>query len=225
MSLHFDARYPTRYSDGRGVEVTEFNNDGSTLSIRLRGVAFSGPDFDGLEPERNSSRDSLTSFTLSHGCLCECTFECRIPIPVICGETMIVTDLNMRLDLGAPIAPDGRLDREDLNLSLELEGRSYRSSGQSGGFFENELLSLQAGLPPQCFMKACINCAYSDYPPGGHGLLGGMACFRNLKAEYAKATDKAGICSVWHLQKHEMVQEIFLCPEFERRRPNTGYRG
>ena len=225
MSFHFDARYPTRYIDRRGVELTEIRNDGSTLSLALRGVAFSGNDFDALEPDPSLAADSLTRFTLWPLGLCDCTFECRIPINVVCGETTMVTDLNMRLDLGAPTASHGGLDREDLNLSLELGGRSYRSNGESGGFFENELLSLQASLPPECFMKACINCAYSDYHPGGHGLLGGMACFRNLKAEYAKATDKAGIFSVWHLQKHEMVQEIFLCPEFERRRPNTGYRG
>ena len=33
-------------------------------------------------------------------------------------------------------------------------------------------------------MKACINCAISDYSPYGNGLFGNMICFRGNKAGY-----------------------------------------
>ncbi|HSY47275.1 MAG TPA: hypothetical protein VLC46_00525 [Thermoanaerobaculia bacterium] len=73
-------------------------------------------------------------------------------------------------------------------------------------------------------MRACINCLHSDYSPYGHGLFGYMTCFRNRKAEYLRVKSKDDF---WKVHDHfeEMVQETYLCPEFERRVPGTGYRG
>ncbi|MCE9532807.1 MAG: hypothetical protein K8T89_17050 [Planctomycetes bacterium] len=51
-----------------------------------------------------------------------------------------------------------------------------------------------------------------------------MMCFRNLKAEYLKVTTKKEFWSV-HGRQDRFVQETYLCPEFERRIPGTGYRG
>jgi len=73
-------------------------------------------------------------------------------------------------------------------------------------------------------MKACINCLYSDYSPLGHGLFGCMMCFRNLKAEYVKVTTKDELWPI-HDRYDRLVQETYLCPDFERRIPGTGYRG
>jgi hypothetical protein len=127
-----------------------------------------------------------------------------------------------RLELGNP-APNGGLDREHLTLELRLGGRTYQSSGRSG-WFEDEMLDVQGQLPPGTYLRACITCAYSDYSPIGHGLFGGMACFRDNKAEYLAVRSKADLFRIWGTMT-EFVQETYLCPEFERRQPGTGYRG
>jgi len=217
-----DWHYPTKYSDRRGVELAEMRNDGSTLSIRLRGVSFSGADFDALEPESDSPLDLLSQFTFWNGVLCDCTLDCEIPVPVVFADETLPSTLRMHLELGAPGAANGGLDRELLSLSIDLKGQVYRSAG-TDGFFEYELLSLQSTLPPSSYLKACISCAHSDYHPVGHGLFGGMACFRQVKEEYAKVKSKQDLFGVWG--QSERVQETYLCPEFERRRPGTGYRG
>ena len=136
----------------------------------------------------------------------------------------VETDGTLRVDLvlGDP-APHGAIDREDLHLVLQVDGQTFSSPGTSGRF-EDELLGIQVQLPEGVFIKACINCLYSDYSPYGHGLFGGMMCFRNLKAEYLKVTIKDEFWSV-HGRQDRLVQETYLCPEFERRRPGTGYRG
>jgi len=58
-------RYQGTYSDARGQEIIAFLNDGKTLQTTIRGVEFSGPDFDGMSPV-NGSID-LMGFTLNHG--------------------------------------------------------------------------------------------------------------------------------------------------------------
>jgi hypothetical protein len=62
------------------------------------------------------------------------------------------------------------------------------------------------------------------YSPYGHGLFGGLACFRGNKAGYRAVTGKDDLFAVWDTMT-EFVQETHLCPEFERRVPGTGYRG
>ena len=86
------------------------------------------------------------------------------------------------------------------------------------------MLDLQGRLPSGTFMKACINCAFSDYSAYGHGLFGGLACFRGNKAGYRVVTGKDELFDVWDTLT-EFVQETHLCQDFERRMPETGYRG
>ena len=91
------------------------------------------------------------------------------------------------------------------------------------------MLEIQAKLPDGVFMKACINCAFSDYSPYGHGLFGNMICFRANKAGYlalpsGEDFEKDAYFAVLETVS-EMVQETHLCPEFQRRAPGMGYRG
>jgi hypothetical protein len=44
------------------------------------------------------------------------------------------------------------------------------------------------------------------------------------KAEYLKVRTKGEYMRVMN-RYTERVQETYLCPEFERRKPGTGYRG
>jgi hypothetical protein len=214
-------RYPATYVDARGFETTTIENDGETLRLTLRGVEFAGRDFDSLEPV-GTALDPAWGFTLSQGDLCSCRIECRIPVPVQDHGTLRDGVLLVELVLGDP-TPNGGIDREELRIVLEYDGRRFIGPGTSG-WFEDELLGIQAQLPEGIFIKACINCLYSDYSPYGHGLFGGMMCFRNLKTEYLRVTTKKEFWSV-HGRQDRFVQETDLCPEFERRIPGTGYRG
>jgi hypothetical protein len=215
-------QYAASYADRFGRESTSIANDGTTLSMVVRGVAFAGSDFDGLEPVAGTDPDRLASFTLQGGCLCSCVIEADIPILVATPGGTEDGLLRARLELGQP-APNGGLDREHLILELRFGGRVFRSSGRSG-WFEDEMLDVQNQLPPGDHLRACITCAYSDYSPVGHGLFGGLACFRDHKAEYRAVRSKADLFRIWGTMTG-FVQETYLCPQFERRQPGTGYRG
>lgn len=221
------ANYPARYRDRSGEELTAISNDGKTLTMAVRGVRFSGRDFDSFEPEDLSDPMRLSSFSFLLGCLCSCLIEADIPIPVVTPDGEASGLLTFELELGGPL-PTGQMDRERLKLRLEADGGTYHSDGKTG-WFEDEMLDLQRKLPPGTFMKACINCAFSDYSPCGHGLFGNMICFRANKAGYlalpsGEDFEKDAYFDVMDTVS-EMVPEIHLCPEFERRAPGTGYRG
>jgi hypothetical protein len=135
---------------------------------------------------------------------------------------MVEGVLATHLELGDP-APNGGIDREHLTLKLTIEGRTITSKGWSG-WFDDEMLDIQMRLPQDAYMKACINCAFSDYSPAGHGLFGGLACFRDNKHGYLSVKTKRDLFGVWKTMT-EFVQETYLCPEFARRIPGSGYRG
>jgi hypothetical protein len=213
-----DSQYRTTYSDRHGVEATTIHNDGAKLTLTLRGVLFSGPEFDSLEPDPGSNSQLLSQFSLANGSLCECFIECEIPLPVVVDDRTVSGLVVVELKLGSQAAHGG-LDEETLLLSLHLDEKVYRSAGKSG-WFEDELLDLQATLPDGTYLKACINCGLSDYSPGGHGSFGCMLCFRDCKAEYRKVKNKSDLFKViGALGKPILVQETFLCPEFERHKP------
>lgn len=211
-----------RYSDKNGSIETVIENDGKILSLVLRGVEFKGRDFDSLEPIDPTDISRLGSFTLNHGELCACKLTVEIPLAVSVGGQSVQGLLLADLDLGEPRS-NGSLNHEMLMLVLIVQDRKYASSGRSG-WFEDELLDIQRQLPEGAFLKACITCAFSDYSPGGHGLFGGLACFRDNKSGYKSVKSKSDLFRIWDT-KSEFVQETYLCAEFERRVPRAGYRG
>ena len=214
--------YPATYGDRFGEERTSIRNDGKMLSVTIRGVEFTGGDFDGLEPVVGTDPDMLSSFTLQQNALCSCVIDAVIPVPVVTPEGTTEGVLAAHLELGDP-APNGGIDREYLSLRLGFGDQAYTSKGWSG-WFEDELVDLQRQMSEGTYLKACITCAYSDYSPVGHGLFGGLACFRDNKPGYRSVRTKRELFEVWGTMT-EFVQETFLCPEFERRSPGTGYRG
>jgi hypothetical protein len=139
---------------------------------------------------------------------------------VLAGET--------ELRLGGSVVDggwrNGGLDEECLLLSLRVDDQVYSSIGKSG-WFEDELLELQKVLPNGTYLKACINWGLSDYWPGGNPAFGGMLCFRDSKAQYRKVKSKSDLFKLAEAIKPLIVQETFLCPEFKKRQPGTGYRG
>ncbi len=220
-------RYSVRYKDKLGEEGTTILNDGESLTMIVRGVRFKGNDFDGFEPQDVHDPVHLSSFTFLHGSLCFCVIVADIPIPVVTPTEIVDSLLTFELKLGEPL-PTGQMNQERLKLCLKVNEQTY-SSERKTGWFEDEMLNLQSQLPPGMFMKACINCAFSDYSPYGHGLFGNMICFRANKMGYlalpsGKDFDKGAYFGVMDTVS-EMVQETYLCPEFKRRAPGTGYRG
>ena len=218
-----NADYPTRYRDRHGEVATVIRNDGKRLSMTVRGVEFRGSMLDDFEPV-GVVEPAAASFPLDAGSLCSCDIEFEMPLAAVVRGVATEGVLSVRLELGDPRPlPRGGIDREVLTLALSIDGQVYRSAGTSG-WFEDELLDLHRQLPEGVAMKACITCAFSDYSPYGHGLFGGLACFRDNKSGYLACRGKAGIFAVWGTMT-EFVQETYLCPEYERRVPGTGYRG
>ena len=193
-----------------------------TLSVTIRGVEFRGDDFDALEPASEADPSRLASFPLQQNALCSCVIDADIPVPVVTPEGSSEGVLAMHLELGDP-APNGGIDREYLSLRLGFGDWVLSSRGWSG-WFEDELSDLQRQMPAGTYLKTCINCAFSDYSPLGHGLFGGLACFRDNKTGYRAVQTKRDLFGIWNTMTG-FVQETFLCPEFERRSPGTGYRG
>jgi Family of unknown function (DUF6304) len=212
--------YPAKYRDRFGEEITTIENDGKSLRMILRGIEFKSSMLDDWAVATEIS--PAGSFPLHHGELCTCVLDLEMPALIIQNSDVLAGVLRVHLELGEPSA-NGGLDREELQLELVFNDRSFKSCGKHG-WFEDELLEIHRELPPATYLKSCFNCAFSDYNPVGFGLFGCMACFRNSKQEYRSLRGKAAFFELQD-QIAEQVQETYLCPEFEKRMPNTGYRG
>jgi hypothetical protein len=226
--MNINADYPAVYRDKNGAEATVIHNDGKNLSMTVRGIVFRGNEFDDFEPPDSAA--GIDSFTLAGTpdgrfmSLCDCVIEWEMPVPISMPKAQPKEcALRVRLALGKPREHRGGVDSEVLSLILVSPFGPIRSRGDSG-WFEDELLDIQRELPDGVHMKACITCAFSDYHPVGHGLFGGMACFRDNKDGYLAVRSKGDIFREWDTMT-EFVQETYLCPEFQRRVPGTGYRG
>ena len=215
--------YPAKYKDKYGTVETGIVNDGEELSIIIRDVEFIGSDFDSFESKGGIPQDKLKDFTIDrNGWLVDFTLECDIPIKIGKDDQTFSTILEMKLILGSP-TPKGGVDKEDLRLKLMFEYDIIESGGKSG-WFEDELLDIEKQLPDGYFLKCCFGCLFSDYSVYGHGLFGSMMCFRDIKDDYIKVKTKSEFMDIMH-KMTENVQETFLCPEFKKRVPGTGYRG
>ncbi|MFH1299545.1 MAG: DUF6304 family protein [Planctomycetota bacterium] len=209
-----------QYTDREGTIVGSMTNDGAEIRIKLDGWEFVGGMFDDMEPVQS---DGLPQrFRLARGDLCDCIFEFVIPILIDDRNQSVSAELMVQCELGQ-LNERGGIDREEFRVSLDYGAQKYISSGKSG-CMEDELLEIQKQLPEHIFLKACINCLYSDYSPFGSGAFGRMMCFRNLKQEYLQVKSKEDFFHV-HDRFDRLVQETWLCDEFERRVPDTGYRG
>jgi hypothetical protein len=217
-----EAIYQATYRDQNGHDAIVVRNDGTTLTTHIRGVVFSGVDFDCLAPADATTSAALATFSLHCGALCNCVIAVEIPVPIAKPDEVVEGLLRAELTLGE-LAANGGLDLELLRLTLLGGGREWVSSGTTG-YFEDELLDLQRQLPSDAYLLACFNCQYSDYSPYGNGLFGSMLCFRNIKEEYLRVRSKQEFLSV-HGRAERFVQETYLCKEFARRAAGTGYRG
>jgi hypothetical protein len=207
------------YSDSAGSIPGELENDGTLLLVRLGEIVLQGYDFASLQPE---SPDSLPNrFTLQYG-ICNCQLDFTLPIHLREGTTVLPADLRVSLVLGKPDHRNA-IDEEYYTASLVSRGQRIHTADHADGF-EDLLIRLAKQLPEDIYFFNCFGCQFADYSVYGNGAFGNMMCFRNVKERYNAVISKLDYRQI-HDSFDGMVQEVYLCDEFRRRRPGAGYRG
>ena len=216
--------YAAKYTDKFGEVKTAIQNDGKELIMVVRGVKFKCNMLDDWEPTDVSNPEILVLFQLHpiFGTLYKYVLDFEIPLLVAYHIQIFRAVLRVHLEMDG-VETDKMGGREELILELDVDGKCFRSCGKHG-WFDDELQEIGNILPEGMYIKSCFNCALSDYNPAGFGLFGGLACFRNTKQEYLSLKGKAAFFNLKD-KITELVQETYLCSEFEKRIPGTGYRG
>jgi hypothetical protein len=209
--------FPAIYRDRFGEEQTTLYREGPAFRMTVRGVKFSSLyDFCTFETELPPASSELSSFTLNQsGELRAFTLIFQMPVPVVINGTeqqgRLVFDL-VYADVTTLVG--------SLQLTLTLDSETLTVKGEDD-WTESGLAKIQSILAKDAFLKCCFTCAFSDYNPAG----GPLACFRNNKTAYfSMERSKPAIFAIWNTRT-EQVHETYLCPEFERRQPGTGWRG
>lgn len=186
------------------------------ISTSIRGVRFTGYDFEGLDPD-SPDQASKAGLVVNNFGLTECVVGGSLPCTIETAFEPVESTIDFVLDLTAEARMNTRAPR---NLTLSLRcGKTLVEVADD--WFEDGLLRLEAELPEKMRIRSCVTCLYSDYSPGGHGLTG-IRCHRDAKAQYLSVKGKA---DYWSVPVTEEVLETHLCSEFTRRIPGTGYRG
>ncbi len=205
--------YPATYRDRLGEVTTTILNDGRMLRIVIRGVEFAGSSFDLFGPTAELDDAQLALFTLNQGSLCSYVIECDMPLSVAFGDEVVEGLLHVGFELGDS-GKNGTFDREELYLTLNVGDSFFKSRGNRGVCFDEELRDIQALLPEGVYIKACTNCALATYHPAGYGMFGGLYCFRNCKEAFRSAKTSHDLFRMCKTSIE--VQETYLCPEFVR---------
>lgn len=218
--------FPGAFRDARGEEAITWRIRPSArpgwakrfeIQTVIRSVEVWGGDFDGLVPS-DPKAEAIDLLNLdASGALTECVLlgylPCELEDAGRRGEAAIRFALDLR-----PGAFQNRGSPQNLELSILIEGTTVKITDD---WFEDGVQRLESLLPKPFQLVCCVTCLYSDYSPGGHGLMG-MRCHRGAKAEYLAVKSKA---EYWSVPVTEDVPETYLCEEYERRIPGTGYRG
>jgi hypothetical protein len=186
------------------------------FATTIRGIEVRGPDFDALEPAVAAVGVDRLPLN-SAGELSDCILGGDLPCTVDAGDRRRPGTITFSLDLRPQ---DSRSPRapQHLHLSLALAGVTYEVTDE---WFEEGVQRLEAALPAGTTLVCCVTCLYSDYSPGGHGLTG-IRCHRGATEQYLAVRKKA---DYWGVPVTEEVPETYLCSEYQRRIPGTGYRG
>ncbi len=205
--------YQGQYSDASGIEDFQIANDGVTLTCRLRGVEFSGQDFDDLEPAPGDRGRSAEPFLV----------RARL------SDRLLVSLHNADFRVGGRDRGRSRSkwislgEGDPLRLALTVEGEAVRISGPA-----RMVRRRNVGFAGGCrkrLLRCCLFCKFSEYPIGGNGMFGGLLCFRNLKSEIVAVRSKLEFAAV-DRRAEKWVQETELCggssaPEQATKAPET----
>ena len=187
----------------RGVPAFE-------LHAVIRGAAFSGYDFDGLDPDDPAQADAAgLGPATKAGELGACLLGGDLPCTIAEGGVVRPGTVSFELDLRAGC---------ELRVRTTVGGAPYEAAGD---LFEDALLALEGELPSGVRLVCCLTCLMSDYSPAGQGLTG-MHCHRDAAQQYLAVRGKA---DYWSVPVTEIVMETYVCPRWQRRIPGTGYRG
>lgn len=225
VGLH-EFEFPGSYGDQRGVDAVTWKVCPSTrpgwqrryeIRSTIRGIDVWGADWEVLGPDEPIGAAAEALNLNAAGDLDDCVLRGDLPCQLdSAGGTRPVVvsfTLDLRRDvLRSPARP------ENLQLQIAIDGRETAVTDE---WFEEGVQRLEAALPAGIRLSCCVTCLYSDYSPGGHGLMG-MQCHRDAKAQYLQVRSKG---DYWHVPVTEEVPETYICPEYERRVPGTGYRG
>lgn len=225
--------FPGAFIDRHGTEQITWRASPSTsrqppgvmgfeIQTTIRGVSLWGYDFDSLEP-RDPDQAIAAGLPLSRlsgdlaGCVIKGDLPCVVEVdgqraPAVLTFTLTLLSAERGPERQHPIP-------KNLHLSLIVAGQRFDIADD---WFEDGVLRLdkearRAGAKLVC----CATCLYSDYSPAGHGLMG-IRCHRGAKEQYLAVRSKR---DYWSVPVTEDVMETYLCPEYERRIPGTGYRG
>ncbi|WP_282694279.1 DUF6304 family protein [Streptomyces sp. CC208A] len=113
------------YRDRRGAEAIVITADGGHVTVRVRGIEYTGAGFAALTA--GEGREPLTG----------CVLEWDLPLPVVTGGTTQQATLSCLLTLG---------ERADLSLTLHYGGTAFEAV-VAGGDFEEALTRLRGQLP------------------------------------------------------------------------------
>lgn len=179
-------------------------------------MALSGRDFDGLDPDSESAAEAA-GLTIGATGLTSSVLAGGLPCTIEADGTQIESIVDFVLDLRNE-ALSNRAAPRNLRLSVTNDVADVEVVND---WFEDGMLELEASLPPGVRFRCCATCLYSDYSPGGHGLMG-MFCHREAKERYLAVRSKA---DYWSVPITEEVIETYVCDQYTRRVPGTGYRG
>jgi len=217
--------FPGAYRDARGEELIIWHIQPSArpgwvnryeIQTTIRAVAVWGGDFDALSPS-DPNEAGIDALSLEHGDLTNCVLVGDLPCEMSGGGPMLTNSIRFVLDL-RPTAVQNRARPGNLELSALVDGTKVEVTDD---WFEEGLQRLESQMPAPFRLKCCVTCLYSDYSPAGHGLMG-MRCHRGAKAEYLAVRSKH---DYWAVPVTEDVPETYVCEEYARRIPGTGYRG
>jgi Family of unknown function (DUF6304) len=216
--------FPGGYQDQAGYEAVSWRLEGSgqgelprmEIFTTIRGIGVRGPDFDSLEPAGPSVGAAQLPLNQA-GELSDCVLSGDLPCTVAVHEQRRPATITFFLDLRPATVPLTGPDRP-LRLSAVLNGVTYQVTDD---WLEGGVQRLEHALPSGTHLVCCATCLFSDYSPGGHGLTG-IRCHRGAKDQYLAVRSKA---DYWSVAVTEEVPETYLCEEYQRRVPGTGYRG
>jgi hypothetical protein len=215
-----EATWRATYVDQFGEESITVVTDGNGLRTTIRGLALDGPSPDSLSGVDRSEQSQRRDLKFDgDGYLAQYAITLSMPVTVV-GESgnvdgVIVATWDSRPgqkpQSGTPI------------LKVEMAGQLLIVPAGDEEY-ESAIPKIEKQLPGGTFLKTCFNCQFSDYHVAGNMAFGSMYCFRRLKAEYLAVRSKIDYMKLDD-SKVEGTQETYLCPEFLRRTPGTGYRG
>jgi hypothetical protein len=216
---HADMKYsqiPAIYTDKSGTIITTLVNNSEELAIDLDGTVFISRYLSDFTVGGKHTIPGRRFILNKYRKLTACKIFCKFPITIWKeGRQMagfLATEINL---LPEP-------DRSFFQCSFEREediisiGKVYH--------FETVFNELKRKLPDNISIRTCYTCQYSDYSVYGSGAFGTMLCFKSQKEAYSMVKDKDEYMDIMD-QFDRLVQEIYVCEDFEQRGVKVGYRG